>query len=183
MLLRALHAQVYADAMWLCSAGCRWSSTWMKTPSRRGWSFSSLKTKGQVSKSDRRYQEILLSSKREYLTLADASRHSYEWLKENVCTCKSLVVQLSVFGGSITCRKMRATSSVRRLAGNRLWWCPTDAVFPLPALWYVTTTVQRKCQTWLQGIFAVVCCKTVSPPLNHFDIDAGLWWIGHVMTD
>lgn len=175
MLLRALHAQVYADAMWLCSAGCRWSSTWMKTPSRRGWSFSSLKTKGQVSTSDRRYQKVLLSSRRESFTLADASPRSYRWLKENVCT--SLVVQLSVFCGSITCSMKDL--SVRRVAGN---WNPTDAVFPHSVLWY-GTTVQKKCQTWLQGIFSVVCCKTVSPPLNHFDIDAGLWWIGHVMTD
>lgn len=174
MLPRALHAQVYADAMWLCSAGCRWSSTWMKTPSRRGWSFSSLKTKGQVSTSDRRYQKILLSSKREYLTLADASPHSYKPLKENVCTCNN-----SVFGISITCSKSESHMKPQYW----LWWCPTDAVFSHPALWYVTTRVQRKCQTWLQGTFAVVCCKTVSPPLNHFDIDAGLWWIGHIKID
>lgn len=61
-------AQVCTDVVWLCSAGCRWSSTWMKTPSKRGWSFSSLKTKGQVSISDRRYHKNFLSSKSEMLT-------------------------------------------------------------------------------------------------------------------
>lgn len=62
------HAQVYADSVRLFSTGCRWSSTWMKTPSRRGWSFSSLKTKGQVSIFDRTSQELLLSCKSKMLT-------------------------------------------------------------------------------------------------------------------
>ncbi len=48
--------------MSLFPTGCRWSSMWMKTPSRRGWSFSSSKTKGQVSTADREHHAILLSS-------------------------------------------------------------------------------------------------------------------------
>lgn len=63
--LRAFHGDIharvyiYTDSVWLCSTGCRWSSMWMKTPSRRGWSFSSSKTKGQVSIADRKCQNIL----------------------------------------------------------------------------------------------------------------------------
>lgn len=83
---------ISTDFMRLLPTGCRWSSMWMKTPSRRGWSSFSSKTKGQVSTANR----VKRGSLPLYVIRAKTNKTKAEWRWwQSVMTRVSFLFQLA----------------------------------------------------------------------------------------